>query len=60
MKNPKLLETNQSIPNDVRILPSVAIIGLTKTGKTSLTEIVNKKLGLVNLSLENIIEEFCV
>lgn len=36
MRSPKLLETNQSIPNDVRVIPSVSVIGLTKTGKTTL------------------------
>jgi GTP-binding protein EngB required for normal cell division len=51
MRNPKMLEMNQSVPNDVRVIPSVAVIGLTKTGKSSLVDSVSSKLGLVKLSL---------
>ncbi len=55
MRNPKLLQTNQSIPNDIKIVPTVAVIGLPKTGKTTLAESLNKRLGLVRLSLQNIV-----
>jgi hypothetical protein len=36
MRNPKFLETNEPVPNDIKIVPTVAVIGLPKTGKTTL------------------------
>lgn len=60
MKNPKSLETNSASPHDIRIVPKVSIIGLTKSGITTLTETLHKRLGLVVISLSNIVEDFCL
>lgn len=38
MRNPKTLQQNAAIPQDVKSTPSVFIIGKTKTGKTTLAE----------------------
>jgi len=51
MRNSKLLETNNPIPHDVKVVPSVAVIGLAKTGKTTLVDAVSKKIGLVKLTV---------
>ena len=59
MRNPKLLETSESVPHDIRIAPSLAVIGQTKTGKTTLVESLVKKLGMIKISIEKIVEEFC-
>lgn len=60
MRNPQLLHTNPPVPDDIKIVPSAAVMGMPKTGKTTLAESLNKKIGLVKLSLQNIVEEFCV
>lgn len=55
MRNPQLLQINSSVPDEIKIVPSVSVIGMPKTGKTTLVESLSKKLGLVKLSLENIV-----
>ena len=60
MKNPHILASPANIvaPSDVAIVPSVAVIGLPKTGKTTLAENLSKKLGLVRLDIQEIVEGF--
>lgn len=60
MRSPQLLHNNPPVPDDIKIVPSAAVMGMPKTGKTTLAESLNKKIGLVKLSLQNIVEEFCV
>lgn len=55
MRNPKLLETNSAVPNDIKIIPSAAVVGLPKTGKTTLSTSLSKRLGMVKLSLQSIV-----
>lgn len=38
----------------------MAIIGLPKTGKTTLVDGISKKIGLIKLSLDSIIQDFCI
>ena len=59
MRNPKLLSTNESVPHDIRIVPTVSVIGQTKTGKTTLSQSLAKKLGMVVVTIEQILSEFC-
>lgn len=60
MRNPQLLQNNQSVPDDIKIVPSASVMGMPKTGKTTLADSLSKRLGLVKLSLQNIVEEFCI
>lgn len=55
MRNPKILETNESVPTDIKIVPTISVIGETKTGKTTLAESLHKKMGLIKLSIQNIV-----
>ena len=55
-ENPSLLKQKQSIPKDVIITPSVYVIGKPKTGKSELSKLLSKKLGLVRISFRRIIE----
>ena len=55
MRNPKLLEANSAVPNDIKIVPSAAVIGLPKTGKTTLSTSLSKRLGMIKLSLQSIV-----
>lgn len=59
IKNHLLLTENQSVPLDVKIVPSTFIIGKTKTGRTSLAESICKKLGFIKIDLKEIINNFC-
>jgi len=36
MRNPKCLEQNEAVPKDVAFVPSIFIIGKTKSGKSTL------------------------
>lgn len=58
MRNPTVLESCLPCPGDIRVVPSVSIIGPPKSGKTTLAENINKKLGLVIISVSNLIEDF--
>jgi len=55
MNNSKLLDTVETIPTDVKVIPSISVVGLTKTGKTTLVESINKRLGLVVINVQNLI-----
>ena len=55
MRNPKILEEVDPPPSDVSIVPTVSVIGKTKTGKTTLAKNLCARLGLVYVSIENII-----
>lgn len=56
--NPSLLNQKASIPKDVLITPIVYVIGKPKTGKSELTGLLSKKLGLVKITFAEIVEEF--
>ena len=51
-------ETNIVAPSDVKVIPTVAVIGLPKTGKTTLAANICKRLGLVHIQIQSMIEEF--
>jgi len=52
MRNPKSLEQHQAIPRDIKFVPSVFIIGKTKTGKSTLAQHFKDKFGLKILNFE--------
>ena len=59
MRNPiELLESSENIvaPSDVKVIPTVSIIGLPKTGKTTLAANISKRLGLVHIQIQTMIE----
>lgn len=51
MRNPKSLDQNQAVPKDVKFIPTVFIIGKTKTGKSTLAQNFKDKLGLKIINL---------
>lgn len=46
------------MPLDVDYNPRVFVVGLGKTGKTSLCQLLSKKLGLVHLKVSHLIRDF--
>lgn len=51
MRNPKILSQNEAIPQDVKFVPSIAILGKTKTGKTTLAANLSQKYGFTIINL---------
>lgn len=60
MENPQLLRQNTPIPRDIAVQPVVYVIGAPKTGKGSLSKLINKRMGLVIIKVKHIVHEFTV
>ena len=45
------------MPNDILIKPRVSVLGLPKSGKTELCQVLAQKTGAVHLNIEEIIED---
>lgn len=62
MLNPSLFTNSvfgakEAVPSDLIIKPAVSVVGLPKSGKTTLCETIAAKTGCVYLKMEQIIEE---
>jgi adenylate kinase family enzyme len=47
----------ESVPNDLLIKPKLCVLGLPKAGKSDLCEMLSKKIGVVHLRVEDMIED---
>jgi polynucleotide 5'-kinase involved in rRNA processing len=56
MRNPKCLDQNQAVPKDVVFVPSIFIIGKTKSGKSTLSQSIRDKYGFKIITIEDIIQ----
>jgi len=55
LRNPKTLHQNDPIPHDVKMVPSIFILGKTKTGKSNLAANLSQKYGFKVIDLQSII-----
>jgi len=49
--------SNRTVPLDISYTPSVVVLGLNKTGKTTLCKILSSQLSLVHLKPSAMIKE---
>lgn len=47
---------NDSLPTDLKFVPKVFVIGLPKTGKTTLAKLIEKKLKVVRISIADVLK----
>lgn len=48
----------ETVPRDIDYNPIVFVIGMSKTGKTSLCQVLNKKMNLVHIKISHLIRDF--
>jgi adenylate/nucleoside-diphosphate kinase len=58
LKEPSKYTPLETIPLDVTVKPRVFIIGLPKSGKSTVCKMLNEKIGLVHLKMTKIIQGF--
>lgn len=58
MKYPLQSLSREPVPLDVSYLPSVFVVGMGKSGKTSLAKELNKRQNLVHIKVAHVIREF--
>lgn len=59
MKQPsKFSQEIRTIPLDVPIKPRAFVIGLPKSGKSTLCKLLSEKIGVVHLKMNKIIQQF--
>lgn len=59
LKEPsKFVQSAETIPLDISIKPRVFILGLPKSGKTTVSKMLSEKIGVVQLKMSRIIQMF--
>lgn len=56
----KYVKGVEAVPTDLLVKPKICVLGLPKSGKTSLCQAINQKTGAVHLTIESMIEDFVV
>jgi len=58
MKEPSKYTSKEAVPQDLNYNPRCVVIGLPKSGKSTLCQIISSKTGAVHLKVNRLIEEF--
>ncbi len=54
---PRKWLTNKGVPHDLNFVPKIFIIGLPKTGKTTLAGMIAKCLNIVRINIADVLKQ---